>query len=476
MQTTRRGITSYGPRVVILLAALYLASCSQTTAPVVLIGVDGFEWDVALPLIRAGRMPTLERLMRRGTFGELSTQAPAKSPVIWTTVVTGKEPPKHGILDFTRFNENGERVLYTSADRTTKALWNILSEAGQSISVIGWWNTFPVEAVSGTMVAQVNTLEQLTHRQRIRPGGVARGFTNQVYPVEREDEVFEIVEDVDRELPRLLEELYPEADLDNSPQDALKWDTCRWSLRADGTVMRIAQRIVRTRPFTDALLVHFGTTDIIGHHFWRYHEPGAFTNPPSAVRIRKLGGVLTRTYEHIDMMLGQLIQEMPNDVTVFVISDHGMQAKHVDGEFVAGNDDRPEKESGGHGSGPPGIIVAAGPPIRRSYVKRPIRELVRADLPTVGSVVDITPTILALRGLPAGDDMDGTVLKGLLRPGNLKLLGPRFIATHDTPEWLASQIARKDAVQRGLEERLEQLRSLGYLDGDLEKTDERREP
>ena len=147
MQTTRRGITSYGPRVVILLAALYLASCSQTTAPVVLIGVDGFEWDVALPLIRAGRMPTLEGLMRRGTFGELSTQAPAKSPVIWTTVVTGKEPPKHGILDFTRFNENGERVLYTSADRTTKALWNILSEAGQSISVIGWWNTFPVEAV-----------------------------------------------------------------------------------------------------------------------------------------------------------------------------------------------------------------------------------------------------------------------------------------------------------------------------------------
>lgn len=456
-----------------LVAALsVLVSCSPRSGspvalvrgPVVVVGVDGLEWDVVLPLIREGRMPTLEGLMRRGTFGQLTTLAPAKSPVVWTTVVTGKQPAKHGILDFTRLVESGDRVLYTSADRTTKALWNILSDDDQSSVVVGWWTTFPAESISGVMVSQANTRERVVRRRLLKPGGIELGVVGQVHPVSLEDEVFTVVEEVDRELPELLDRLFPEAAPGDSPSDAQEWESCRWSIRADESVRRIALRLARTDPFPALLLVYFGTPDVVGHGFWRYHAPQAFRHPPSVARIRKLGGVVTRAYEHLDTVLGELIAEIPTEATVFVISDHGMQAKRVDETFDVQANSRGERESGGHGSGPPGLIVAAGPSLRRAGDEEAIRQLTRADLPWIGDMTDIAPTILALRGIPIGRDMDGSILENLFRPEVLEALDPEFVATHDTPEWLAAQRSLSEVEPPGSEERLEQLRALGYLD------------
>jgi arylsulfatase A-like enzyme len=458
----------------ILVAALCVAvslfsSCSSREGPIAIIGVDGLEWDVALPLIRQGRMPTIEGLMRRGSFGLLSTQSPAKSPRIWTTVVTGKAPSKHGILDFTRPGANGYQVEYTSNDRTTKALWNIFTDAGKRSVVLGWWNTFPVEAISGVMVYQINTLEWLRSQRRSRSGGMESSTLGQVYPTSREAEIFEIVERVDRRLPELVNELYPEAASGNSPADTAKWKACSWSIRADYSVRDIALRLTRTEPFPDLLMAYFGSTDVFGHHFWRYHAPQDFRHPPSADRVEKLGGVLSRTYEQVDAMIGELLAEMPGETTVFILSDHGMEAKHTNAVFGGRANGGAERESGGHGNGPPGVLVVAGPPIRRSPMADRVNHLDRQDLVWLGDVDDITPTILALHGLPIGRDMDGVILENILRPEFSAFPEPTYIDTHDTAEWTASRSRSGDLELPGHEERLEQLRSLGYLEESSEE-------
>ena len=76
-----------------LLAVLCLCGCgaSERPAPVLVVGVDGFEWDVALPLLASGRMPHLAGLMQRGAYGLLETSQPTFSPILWTTIATGKE-------------------------------------------------------------------------------------------------------------------------------------------------------------------------------------------------------------------------------------------------------------------------------------------------------------------------------------------------------------------------------------------------
>src|SRR5688572_14793998 len=75
--------------------------------PVLLLAVDGLEWSVLLPMVQRGEMPALRVLMERGVFGKLETLQPTASPIIWTTIATGKGPDEHGIHGFVYKDDAG---------------------------------------------------------------------------------------------------------------------------------------------------------------------------------------------------------------------------------------------------------------------------------------------------------------------------------------------------------------------------------
>ena len=75
------------------------------------------------------------------------------SPLLWTTVATGKAPTEHGVADFlVKDAATGERHPITSDFRRVKALWNILGDFDRASAWIGWWASFPAEAIRGTIV------------------------------------------------------------------------------------------------------------------------------------------------------------------------------------------------------------------------------------------------------------------------------------------------------------------------------------
>lgn len=91
---------------------------------VVLIGWDAADWKIADPLIDAGKMPNLKRLIQGGIRGDVSTLAPALSPILWTSIATGKRPFRHGVLGFVEPDPrtpNGIRPV-SSRSRTTHNL------------------------------------------------------------------------------------------------------------------------------------------------------------------------------------------------------------------------------------------------------------------------------------------------------------------------------------------------------------------
>jgi hypothetical protein len=452
-----------GPAALLALAALVGCGASEDAAPVprttpiLVVGVDGLDWSVALPLIRRGRMPQLEALMRRGVAGRLETIAPAKSPVIWTSVATGRLPAEHGILDFTRDND-GRKHLYTSADRRTKALWNIVSDAGRRAFVVSWWNTFPAEEIGGVVVAQANTLEQIARRRMLKPGGLLRGVAGQVHPAERHEEILALAEEVDRAMPGVLAGIFGEIGETGAPGDRANLDACAWSVRADESTRRVALRLASEPGLPDLFAVYLGTPDVVSHRFWRFHEPEAFEHPPDAEAVERFGHVIEDAYASSDAALGDLVAALPAETTIVVLSDHGMHAHNTSSQFDVPVGGRLERESGGHEDGPPGLFVAAGPGIRDAGLPRPLEELVENDLPVVGHALDLTPTLLTLLGLPVGRDMDGVVLESLLEPQ----LPVTYVETHDTEDWLASRPTVTHETP-GTEERLEQLRSLGYI-------------
>jgi len=57
---------------------------------VLLIGWDAADWKIINPLIDAGHMPALERLISGGVMGNMTTLEPPFSPMLWTSIATGK--------------------------------------------------------------------------------------------------------------------------------------------------------------------------------------------------------------------------------------------------------------------------------------------------------------------------------------------------------------------------------------------------
>jgi tetratricopeptide (TPR) repeat protein len=146
------------------LSALFLAlliTCAppvhhtQTPPPrVILLGLDGADWQLLDRYCADGTMPNLAALVRDGEKRVLLTQHPPLSPLVWTTMMTGVSPLEHRILDFTRFNPvTRRREPITSDERAVPAIWNMASAKGKKSGVFGMWATDPPEPIDGTIVS-----------------------------------------------------------------------------------------------------------------------------------------------------------------------------------------------------------------------------------------------------------------------------------------------------------------------------------
>jgi hypothetical protein len=95
-----------------------------------------------------------------------------------------------------------------------------------------------------------------------------------------------------------------------------------------------------------------------------------------------------------------------------------------------------------------GIIILSGKHIKQDHL--------------IGhaSVLDVTPTVLALMGLPIGADMDGRVLKTVFRDGFLQEHPLRSIPTYDL------NVQADDApIESPMDEEImDRLRALGYIE------------
>ncbi|MEM7051403.1 MAG: alkaline phosphatase family protein [Acidobacteriota bacterium] len=275
--------------VLSLLAALpLLLGCAREAPPappMLVVGIDGGEWKVIEELWRQGRLPVLRDLAERGVHGPLDTDY-AASPVIWTTIATGRRPRDHGITDFVVPTPRGD-VPISSDLRRVPALWNMLSTTGRRVAVLGWWVTWPVEEVAGVMLSDRSLL----------------GLDRAEFP------------------PGLEGRLDPAlAVLDGSPGGFDLGDPVQ---RRDRLVAELAKDLV-TQPF-DLWMVYFRSADVVSHRDWKYFEPEAFESVDPAALAAGAERV-PRAYEAIDRALGELLAAAPPATNVLVVSDHGFVA------------------------------------------------------------------------------------------------------------------------------------------------------
>jgi hypothetical protein len=444
-------------RTAVLLVLLAAAGCGESRAPtafpvarVLVVGMDGLEWSVVRPLLADGRLPHLQSLMERGSFGYLASMKPTLSPVVWTTIATGKLMEDHRVTNFL----DGKQRVFTSGRRHGRALWNIADQYGLSSNVFGWFVTWPAEHVRGLMVSGSSASAQLDANWK---PALLPGVPGQVWPEELTAPVLALAESAGS-LPN-VQRLARDKVFGDVPQELMDplqrkvFQQTLWSLLSDETYFEIARQYIRERP-ADLNLVYLGGTDVVGHRYWREYRPEGFAWADGAELDRHMAAVIPNYYVWMDEMLGELVAAAGPQTAVFVISDHGMHGVAQDApDLVNGM-------TGHHLDAPPGVIVAAGPGILKqggfaAFLKN-------GALPTHGSVVDVAPTLLALLGIPVGKDMRGRAWAPLLAPGPARdnaQLPP--VASHDEGFREAALDEMPPEMSRNFEDH---FRELGYLD------------
>jgi predicted AlkP superfamily phosphohydrolase/phosphomutase len=263
-------------------------------ARLLVIGLDGATFDLVAPWAAAGELPALARLMAAGAWGPLrSTLPPATFPA-WTSLVTGVNPGRHGVLDFVERVPGTFRVRFVNGSRRrTPALWTRLSAAGRRVAVLSVPATYPPEPVNGVMVS---------------------GFDSPV--TTRVDGSFVFPRAFHAEMRRLVGRL-PFADF-QEVRTGPRWHDRALASLLDGVARRatLAEALLRREPW-DALMVVFGESDTVAHHFWRFHDPASPRHAPSAH-----ADAIRRVYRALDAAIARLVAAA-GDACVAVVSDHG---------------------------------------------------------------------------------------------------------------------------------------------------------
>ncbi|RPJ57989.1 MAG: phosphodiesterase [Acidobacteria bacterium] len=164
---------------------------------VIVIGFDGLEPTIVERLLKAGALPSLAGVMRRGGYSRLRTTMPAQTPVAWSTFATGVNPGGHGIFDFVGRNPEtyAPFVALNSFERKNAFLppkavnsrrgtpvWEVLTKAGIPSVVLRCPCTFPPADVKGRILAGVGVPD-------LRGGfGTSTFFTQSRDVQERESE------------------------------------------------------------------------------------------------------------------------------------------------------------------------------------------------------------------------------------------------------------------------------------------------
>lgn len=433
-----------------MLAALVLAaaSCGPEVSGqrVIVLGFDGVDPEIVDLLVSEGKLPNFAELGREGARGKLRASRPLLSPILWTTIATGKPPDQHGIGHFVAINEQtGEQLPVTSQMRRTKALWNLLSDHQRSVAVVGWWATWPAETVNGTIVSD-HTCYHFLFPEGQTGAADPLGI---VYPAELTPVIQGLVRRPGSLTPA---DLAPFVSVSQAEFDSpFSFDNdlghFKWVLATSESYARIGLQLWKEQT-PDVLLVYIEGTDSTAHLFGHLFRAEGLAGELAAQQAR-YGRAVEEMYRYADRILGDYMQVMDEGTTLVVLSDHGFEFGVLHDDPSRTRDMRRVSERFHRIDG---ILYLYGNRVRKGQ---------RIERPTQ---LDITPTLLALAGIAPAQDMPGRVLEEAVELPRLE----RRLASFESGPSGQGEAARDTRIDAAILERLEQL---GYLDAESPKGD-----
>jgi hypothetical protein len=377
--------------------------------PLLLVGLDGGNWQTIKPLVETGKLPALARLIAQGQHGDVDAAWPPYwSGPAWAAIVTGQPPDVTGVrgdllasapglpafhvpLDLSvRLNPfyAAELALILNGVETVSPMpraqlkrapvWERIAAAGGSVGVVRFPFTYPADDQSMTIVSNLVSRDlwgglvdpahletsRLVSPRTLGPTIVAR-FAEQ--------------EDASS---RALQEIFPPVIWrwpPNTPEHPI--GVLRQVFDMNEKTFDAAEAVLKSEQQFDLLMLHVSSFDSICHAFWKFRFPDGYGGRIDHADIEALGPVIDRYLVYLDRRLQRVFSLMPG-ANIVVVADHGQEA--IQGHVMW---------NGWHGR--EGVFIAAGPDV--SADSRRVR----------ASYFDVVPMMLDLLGFQRPADLIG---------------------------------------------------------------------
>ena len=256
-----------------------------------LIGLDCADPDLLRDLLP--QLPTLSALVEEGSFGRLRSVDPPITIPAWMSMMTGVDPGKFGVYGFRNradYSYTGLRIA-TSAAFRAETVWDVLGRHGLRPILLGIPGTYPPKPVRGLLVS----------------GFLAPGTDSAyTYPAALRDEISRVVGEYILDVrgfrtddkPWLIEELR----------------------RMTERRFALARHLVMHHDWDFFGMVEIGT-DRIHHGLWSHYDKAHRKYDPTS----PFHDAIPAYYRLIDSEIARLLDAMPADTRVLIVSDHGAQ-------------------------------------------------------------------------------------------------------------------------------------------------------
>lgn len=262
---------------------------------VYVLGLDGATFDLIAPWVSKGELPNMKRLMDEGACGSLMSALPAHSAPSWSSFITGKNPGKHGIFDFSEHVDGSYEVKFVNASRRQgMSIWAIASRYDKKVAVVNVPMTFPPEKVNGIMISGMDA------------PGIDSNFT---YPTTLSGELKRIVGDYSLEAG--LWSYINKGEINLAIEKQHETIDKRFE---------VTKYLMNNYPW-DLFVSVFTATDRVQHAFWKYMDP---RHPSYKLEeAKKYGDAILNVYRKMDHIVGYLLDHLSEDTVLFIMSDHG---------------------------------------------------------------------------------------------------------------------------------------------------------
>lgn len=255
------------------------------------IGLDGATFDILDPMIEAGQLPTLASLVAHGARAPLRSVVPPITPAAWASFMTGKTPGRHGIYDFRVFDPRTQSDAFvTSRALRDPSIWELATAAGLRVGVVGLPMMYPPGPGAGTVVTGFDT------------PSIRANFT---WPPELRERILAMVPDY--QLMAVSAVGDPTLQTEGSMDEFLRAVERSFEQRT-----ALAVDLLREKTW-DLFMLHHQDVDALQHRAWGHIVAG-----DSALRDR-----LHALYGRLDAFLADILEAVPSETLVFVVSDHG---------------------------------------------------------------------------------------------------------------------------------------------------------